>query len=614
MPDFHLIATFAIIALTIVAYASERWSMEAVSLVSLAAILLLFGAFPYIGPYTGSATGSENEVLGAEQLLAGFSNPALATVIALLIVGQGLFATDAMEAPARYLGRLGGASSYRPILFILVGAGLISAFLNNTPVVVIFIPVLVVIAAKRSIPASRVFIPLSFISILGGMTTLIGSSTNLLVAGVARDYGVEVGFFDITGMGAVLALVGSIYVLFVLPRFMPERRAELAAGAKSGAQFIGEITLTRDHPLVGTSAKAGMFPGLGDLTLRMLQRHDVPHLPPFEDLVLRAGDTLVVSGTRRAFSKALSQGRASVENEENDGEETGPEAPPGPDYHLAEAVVSPGSRYAGRTIQLSGLRPRFGISVLGVQRKSRMARSGLSDIRLEPGDTLLIGGPMQAITQLRGNHDLLMLEHSAEAVPQSRKARTAVAIFAAIVLASAFSVVPIVVAAICGAVMMMLTGCLSLLQAARAFDRQIFLLVGASVALATALEATGGARLIADSSLGLMAGAGPAVILSGLFLVMSVLTNILSNNATAVLFTPIALGMANGLGLSPEPFIAAVIFAANSSFATPIGYQTNLLVMGPGHYRFSDFVRAGTPLVIIIWLTFSLLAPWYYGL
>ncbi|WP_422373413.1 SLC13 family permease [Hoeflea sp.] len=610
MPDFHLIATFAIIAATIVAYASERWSMEAVSLVSLAAILLLFGAFPY----TGSATGSENEVLGGEQLLAGFSNPALATVIALLIVGQGLFATDAMEAPARYLGRLGGASSYRPILFILVGAGLISAFLNNTPVVVIFIPVLVVIAAKRSIPASRVFIPLSFISILGGMTTLIGSSTNLLVAGVARDYGVEVGFFDITVMGATLALVGSIYVLFVLPRFMPERRAELAAGAKSGAQFIGEITLTRDHPLVGTSARAGMFPGLGDLTLRMLQRHDVPHLPPFEDLVLRAGDTLVVSGTRRAFSKALSQGRASVENEESDGEETGQEAPPGPDYHLAEAVVSPGSRYAGRTIQLSGLRPRFGISVLGVQRKSRMARSGLSDIRLEPGDTLLIGGPMQAITQLRGNHDLLMLEHSAEAVPQSRKARTAVAIFAAIVLASAFSVVPIVVAAICGAVMMMLTGCLSLLQAARAFDRQIFLLVGASVALATALEATGGAQLIADSSLDLMAGSGPAVILSGLFLVMALLTNILSNNATAVLFTPIALGMADGLGLSPEPFIAAVIFAANSSFATPIGYQTNLLVMGPGHYRFSDFVRAGTPLVIIIWLTFSLLAPWYYGL
>ncbi|MBU4530052.1 MAG: SLC13 family permease [Hoeflea sp.] len=606
MPELHLVATFVIIGATIIAYASERWAMETVSLVSLAAILILFGAVPY--------SGAGAEILSAERLLAGFSNPALITVIALLIVGQGLFATDAMEAPARRLGKMGGSSTFRPILFILVGAAVISAFLNNTPVVVIFIPILVVIAAQRSISASRVFIPLSFITILGGMTTLIGSSTNLLVAGVARDYGHEVGFFDITGMGVILALVGGVYVLGVLPRILPEREAQLSAGAKSGAQFIGEITLTRDHPFVGISAKAGMFPGLGDLTLRLLQRRDIPVLPPFEDLTLSAGDTLVVSGTRRAFSKALSRGRAGLKADDGPVEDTSKDPPPGPDYHLAEAVISPGSRYAGRTIQLSGLRPQFGISVLGVQRKSRMARSAMSDIRLEPGDTLLIGGPMEAIAQLRGNHDLLLLEYSAEAVPQSRKARIAVAIFAAIVVLSAFSLLPIVVAAVCGAVLMLLTGCLSILQAARAFDRQIFLLVGSSVALATALETTGGAALIASSALSLMEGASAGVILSGLFLVMAILTNILSNNATAVLFTPIALGIAKGMGVPPEPFIAAVIFAANSSFATPIGYQTNLLVMGPGHYRFSDFLRAGTPLVLIIWLTFSLLAPWYYGL
>ena len=606
MPDLHLIATFVIIAATILAYASERWAMETVSLVSLAAVLLLFGLAPY-----SAATG---DTLSPERLLSGFSNPALITVIALLIVGQGLFATDAMELPARKLGKMGGAVTFRPVLFILVGAAVISAFLNNTPVVVIFIPILVVIAAQRSISPSRVFIPLSFITILGGMTTLIGSSTNLLVAGVALDYGIEVGFFDITGMGVILALVGGAYVLGVLPKLLPEREAELSAGARSGAQFIGEITLHRDHPFVGIKAKAGMFPGLGDLTLRLLQRRDVPVLPPFEDFTLSAGDTLVVSGTRRAFSKALSLGRAALKADDGPVEDTSPDLPPGPDYHLAEAVISPGSRYAGRTIQLSGLRPQFGISVLGVQRKSRMARSAMSDIRLEPGDTLLIGGPMEAIAQLRGNHDLLLLEYSAEAVPQSRKARIAVAIFASIVVLSAFSIMPIVVAAVCGAVLMLLTGCLSILQAARAFDRQIFLLVGSSVALATALEATGGAALIASSALDLMEGASAGVILSGLFLVMALLTNILSNNATAVLFTPIALGIAKGMGVSPAPFIAAVIFAANCSFATPIGYQTNLLVMGPGHYRFSDFLRAGTPLVIIIWLTFSLLAPWYYGL
>ena len=606
MPDIHLLSTFVIIAATILAYASERWAMETVSLVSLAAVLILFGVFPY--------TTGGGAVLSPEQLLSGFSNPALATVIALLIVGQGLFATDAMEAPARKLGKMGGAVTFRPILYILVGAGAFSAFLNNTPVVVIFIPILVVIAAQRSISPSRVFIPLSFITILGGMTTLIGSSTNLLVAGVARDYGIDVGFFDITGMGVILALVGGAYVLGVLPRVLPERVAELSAGAKSGAQFIGEITLSRDHPFVGISARAGLFPGLGDLTLRMLQRRDVPVLPPFEDLTLSVGDTLVVTGTRRAFSRALAKGRAGLDSDEVQSEDSPNDPPPGPDYHLAEAVISPGSRYAGRTIQLSGLRPQFGISVLGVQRKSRMARSAMSHIRLEPGDTLLIGGPMEAIEQLRGNHDLLLLEYSAEAVPQSSKARIAVAIFAAIVVLSAFSIVPIVVAAICGAVAMLLTGCLSILQAGRAFDRQIFLLVGSSVALATALEATGGAALIASSALSLMDGASAGIILSGLFLVMALITNILSNNATAVLFTPIALGIAKGMGVSPEPFIAAVIFASNASFATPIGYQTNLLVMGPGHYRFSDFLRAGGPLVVIMWLTFSLLAPWYYGL
>lgn len=606
MSDFHLIATFVIIAVTIAAYASERWPMETVSLVSLTAILILFGVVPFSSP--------QGDELGIDRLLSGFSNPALATVIALLIVGQGLFATDAMEAPARRLGRMGGSSTFRPILFILIGAAVISAFLNNTPVVVIFIPILVVIAAQRSISPSRVFIPLSFITILGGMTTLIGSSTNLLVAGVARDYGYEVGFFDITGMGVILALVGGAYVLGVLPRLLPEREAELSVGAKSGAQFIGEITLARDHPFVGISAQAGMFPSLGDLTLRMLQRRDAPFLPPFEDLTLSVGDTLVVTGTRRAFSKALARGRAGLDADAGATEEAQQETPPGPDYHLAEAVVSPGSRYAGRTIQLSGLRPQFGLSVLGVQRKSRMARSALSDIRLEPGDTLLIGGTVDAIRRLRGNHDLLLLEHSSEPVPQSRKARIAVAIFIGIVVLSALSIVPIVVAAITGAVLMLITGCLSILQAARAFDRQIFLLVGSSVALATALEATGGARLIATGSLALMDGASPGFILSGLFLVMAALTNVLSNNATAVLFTPIALGIAKGMGAPPEPFIAAVIFASNASFATPIGYQTNLLVMGPGHYRFSDFLRAGTPLVIIIWLTFSLLAPWYYGL
>lgn len=607
MYDFHLVATFAIIVATVIAYAVERIPMEGVSLGSLTALLVLFGLFPY--------HQADGALVGPEQLLAGFSDPALATVIALLIIGQALFSTDAMDGPARAAARFGRSSGGKTTALVLAAAGTISAFLNNTPVVVIFIPVLAVVTAQRGYPAYKAFMPLSFITILGGMTTLMGSSTNLIAAGVARGNGVTVGFFDLTAMGVVLALVGFAYVVIVIPRLLKERQSLVTLQNKAGgAQFVGEIALTPGHPFIGLTSQAGFFPSLGELTPRLLQRRDVPLLPPFEDVTLSVGDTLVVTGTRRAFLRALARGEGGMEPEAAENGEIADTNPPGPDYHLVEAVVSPASRFAGRTIQLSGIRAQFNVSVLGVQRKSRMARTPLSEIRLEAGDTLLLGGEMREIERMRGNHDLLLLEHSAIAVPQTRKARIAVAIFVAVVLASALGIVPIAVSAITGAVLLVALGCLTLNQAARAFDRQIFLLVGSSIALATALEATGGASLIAEFTVRAMAGAPTPIVLSALFIVMAIVTNILSNNATAVLFMPVALGVAHRLGAPPQAFVAAVIFAANCSFATPIGYQTNLLVMGPGHYTFADFLKAGTPLVLIIWLTFSILAPWYYAL
>jgi di/tricarboxylate transporter len=238
----------------------------------------------------------------------------------------------------------------------------------------------------------------------------------------------------------------------------------------------------------------------------------------------------------------------------------------------------------------------------------------MADIRLEPGDTLLIGGTDRAFEDLRESHDLLVLEWSAEPVPQRRKAWIAFLVFALVVVTAASGLLPIVVTAIAGAFAMIATGCLTLAQAGRAVDRQIFLLVGSSIAAATALENTGGARLIAEGVVDALAAGGPAVLLSGFFALVALMTNFLSNNATAVLFTPIGIGIAQTAGIRPEAFVAATIFAANASFATPIGYQTNLMVMGPGHYSFADFMRAGIPLIVIIWLTFTIVGPWYYGL
>lgn len=601
MADFHLWATYAVIAGTVVAYVSERFTLELVALGSLVAFLALFALFPYENGAGG---------LPPADLLAGFSNSALATVLALLIVGQGLFATDALDKPARILAKSAGGSSTRTIVIAVFTAALLSAFLNNTPVVVIFIPVLIVFAAQRNFAVSKALMPLSFMSILGGMTTLIGSSTNLLVAGVAERSGIEIGFFDITVPGLMLAGAGAAYVLAVMPRILRDSGNEKTfRQAQSGTQFIGEIRIGPGHPFLNRESKAGLFQGLGELTPRLIVRRGMHFYPPFENVVLSVGDRLMVTATRRAFTQAMSTGALG---HLTDADEAA--ARPGPDYHIAEAVVPPGSRHAGRTIRNAGIETEHGVQMLGVQRKSRMGRTPVAEIRLEPGDTILIGGNDRAFEGLRESHDLLVLEWSAEPVPQRRKAWIAFLIFAGIVASAALDLVPIVAAAIAGAFAMIATGCLTLVQAGRAFDRQIFLLVGSAIAAATALERTGGADLIADTTVALLAGQSPAVMLSGYFAVVALLTNFLSNNATAVLFTPIGLGIAAAIGAPGEAFVAATIFAANCSFATPIGYQTNLMVMGPGHYSFRDFLKAGTPLVIIIWLTFSVVGPWYYGL
>ncbi|MCB8837520.1 SLC13 family permease [Aurantimonas sp. VKM B-3413] len=608
MDSLHIWLTYALILASVVGYAIERWPIEAVAAASLSAFLLLFSALPFRDAAGAPVTSGD--------LLSGFANPALITVLSLLIVGQGLFATDAMSRPTQWLARVGGSAGTGAIALILVSAALLSAFLNNTPVVVIFIPILTMMATQRGIHPAHVFMPLSFLSILGGLTTMIGSSTNLLVAGVAARSNIHLGFFDITIPGLAIAVVGAIYVIRVMPRILTPREGSDGRFVDSGGkQFLGEIDIVEGHAYLGLKARAGLFPGLGDLTPRMIIRDNQTILPPFDDIALSEGDRLIVTATRRAFSKALSSGNLKIKTLDPSGDESGKKANKiGPDMVMAEAVVAPGSRYAGRTMQYSGLRTQFGITLFGLQRKSRMARAALSEIRLEPGDTLLLCGREPAIAALRGNHDLLLLEYSAQAIPQSAKAKIAAGIFLAIVLFSAAGILPIEVLAMTGAVLMVATGCLTLGEAARSVDRSIFMLIGASIAAATALERTGGAALIADATVDALSGLPPAVLLSGFFLVIAVMTNFLSNNATAVLFTPIALDISRRIGSPPEAWLACVIFGANASFATPIGYQTNLLVMGPGRYRFADFAKAGIPLVLLVWLTFSLVGPWYYSL
>jgi di/tricarboxylate transporter len=383
--------------------------------------------------------------------------------------------------------------------------------------------------------------------------------------------------------------------------------------ANSGRQFVSQIEITRAHPLLGMKSRLGLFPQLANMTVLMVVRREIPIPPPFEDITLSQGDIIIVAATRDALTKALSSGSANMPSHPKE-DQPSAEKEIEPDFHLAEVVVSPGSRYVGRTVQGANIRFIEGVVVMGVQRKSRMQHREFRQIRLEPGDTLLVGGKTEALDRLRSSRDLLLLEWSAAAVPMRRFAWRALTIFALVVFCASTGLLPIMVASLAGVFAMIAASCLNLRQAARTFDGRIFMLVAAALAGAVALEKTGGAEYLANSVINSFDGSSPMVVLSAFFLATAVLTNFLSNNATAVLFTPIAIKVAEGIGAPPEAFIACVIFAANCSFATPVGYQTNLLVMGPGHYRFFDFIKAGSPLVILIWLTYSFVGPWYYGL
>ena len=607
-PDLAMWLTFGVIAVSVVLYAAERFSIEAISLGVIAAYLAMF-------PVAGLATDGTSLSVG--DLVAGFSNPGLITILALLVIGQGLYQTDALDGPAGLMVAIVRRYGALALAGVFIAIGALSAFMNNTPVVVMFLPVMIALGAAANRSGSRLLMPLSFITILGGMTTVIGSSTNLLAVDVARRAGVaDLSFFSFTPIALILVAVGAVYVLGVMPRILSPRRSmadEVRSGA--GKQFIAEIQIRDGHPLLGAEATAGLFPMLADMTVRLVQRGERAILPPFEDVTLQSGDLVIVAATRSALEHTLSHHRSIMADTAESGDADGAQpAQMEGVVTLAEAIVAPGSRLIGRTTAQAGFRADTGCVVLGIQRRSRMPRTPMTEIRMEAGDVLLFAGARDRIKRLRANHDVLLVDWTASDVRQRAKAPQAVLVFAAVVAVSAFELVPIMAAALFGALAMLAFGCLNIRQAGRVIDGRIVMLVASAIASATALEATGGATAVANGVLSAMDGSSPAMVLSALFLVIAIATNFVTNNAAAVLFTPIAIGVAQRLGLPAEPFVVTVVLASNCSFATPVAYQTNLLVMGPGHYRFRDFVVAGTPLVLILWATFSVAAPWYYGL
>ena len=620
--DLQMWITLGLVLLTIVGFATERLPIEVVSASLIALLMIVFHFLP-VPDLEG-----QNQ-LNAARILGGFANPGLITVVSLLIVGEAMVRTGALEGVASTLYRLSGGSILRGLFISLLPVAAVSSVLNNTPVVIIFIPIIGAFAERIGISVSRLLIPLSFASILGGMTTLIGSSTNLLVAGVVSELGLPaIQFFDFFIPGVILASLGLFYVLFIAPRIIPDRAPMASQLASKDRQFIAQIEVLPGSPLVGQNLSDGTPELLSEMTVRMIQRSEHAFLPPLDWVELKEGDVIVVAATRKVLIESISTlPRAlhpSPTRRQLPLRETNDESPNSPDLAteawqegdqvLAEAMVAPASNIAGRNLETIGFRRAYDCIVLGIQRRSQMMRQRLTEIKLEEGDVLLIQGPPQNVRELQNSHDVILMELSQHLLPRYFHAQRAALIFASVLLAAASGLIPIVVAALTGAAAMIVTGCLDIRDAVRAVDSRIVLTVAATLGLGTALQITGGAEFVALSLIGALHGLGPGAIISVFFLIIALLTNILSNNASAVLFTPIAINIATALGTDPTPFIFAVIFGASCSFASPIGYQTNLIIMAPGHYRFMDFVKTGTPLIIILWVGFSILFPWYYDL
>jgi len=610
-PDFQMWAVFVIIVVALAFYAFEWLSMEVTSLAVICVLMVFFHWFPILDDHG-------KNLMAAKHILLGFANPALLTVLALLVVGQGMVRTGVLDRGAKWVLWAGRGNLNLSILVTLLVVLFVSAFLNNIPVVVIFIPIMQGLAEKFGHSASRVMMPLSFAAVLGGMTTLIGSGTNLLVSSALIGMGEEsFGFFDFTLPGTIMALAGLAFIILVVPRLLPDRAPMVNALMEgAGKQFIAQINVTHGSDLVGKESVAGLFPGLKDMTVRMVHRGEEAILPPFEDVVLEPGDILVVAATRQSLTKALEKDQALLMPDLGDGDAAIDNEQPwmSGNRTLAEVMVAPASRMAGQTLKMIGFRYKTRCIVLGIQRRSRMIRAQMTDIRLMPGDVLLVKGQPEDVAALRNNRDVVLLEWSASELPALDHARRASLIFLAVVGSAASGLLPIVISALTGAAAMIAVGALNIRQASRAIDSKIATMIPAALALGAAMHQTGGAAYIAHLLISALQGAGPTVILSAFFLLTAILTNIIGAKAIAVLFAPIAVDIARELGVDPMIFAVALVFAANCAFATPIGYQTSLLVMGPGHYTFSDFVKGGAPLVIFMWLVFTLVGPWYYGL
>jgi di/tricarboxylate transporter len=541
-----------------------------------------------------------------EQALYGFASSATATVAAMFILSAGMVRTGLVQWLARHLDRLAGKGELRLVLVLCLVIAALSAFVVNTATVAIFIPVAIVLARARKISPARVLIPLSFASQFGGVCTLIGTSTNILVNSIAISRGMDAfGLFEFAPLGLIMSAAGIVYLLVAGHWLLPRRRKEIQQIDKYRlADYLAELRVTSKSPLAGKAWESSDAAEEQDLQLIKLLRGKTATWRPTRTKI-KSGDILLIHGDAdrlisfRDKFKLESQAEASLSDIQLSSDEV----------QLVEALVPPRSNLIGRSLRTSDFRRRFGLIALAVQRRGQILRDRLARIRLDGGDTLLLQGDKKGVDRLMRSSDLIVTNELTELYLRKDRAIIALLLLVAVVALAVLNIAPILVAAIIGAVGMVLGGCLTIEEAYQAIDWKVIFLLGGILPLGLAMEQSGAARWIVNGALGFSAFHGPLLVLAILYIITAVLTEIMSNNAAAVLLAPIALSLAAAMGINARPFLVAITFAASTSFATPVGYQTNTMVHAPGGYRFTDYTRVGGPLNLIFWGLAVLLIP-----
>ena len=585
--DPHALAAIVLSIGALILFSRNEIPLEYSCVAILIAIVLLFELFPL----------QTAEPISGATFLRGFGNEALITICLLLVLAKGVEISGALHAVGKWLSQIWLGHRNLALLATLVFAAFTSAFANNTPIVVMMLPILVGVAHRVEIPPSKILMPVGFATIIGGMSTTIGTSTNLLIVSVSEDYGLpRLQMFDFIVPAVLAATIGLAYLWLLAPRLLPVRPSLLAGIAPR--LFNSVVELSAESPFA-TKSLSEVIHALGpDVRIIRIERGDDIDLVRLPTLQLQVDDRIQIRGMPEAVHAA----QRMLGNSDRTDKLTRV-----PDDRVVEVVVTRDSPLHGQKLSqarraaLRDLNP-IGWYRPGVHRSAALER--LRDPRLRNGDVLLMQGPRQQVKELIETPQILILARTIH-VPRSDHAPLALGTMIGVVLIAALGLLPILTSVLLGVGVMLAGRCLTWNEAWSAIDVRIVLVIVASLALGTALNVTGAAQQVAVGLVSIVGNLPPPVILSGLLLITALLTEVVTNNAIAVIATPIAMSISAELGLPPLPFVLAVLFGANMSYLTPIGYQTNLLVMGAGGYHFSDFFRAGLPLQLLLWVTLS---------